>query len=138
MKLITDVEKEAKLVPGESMTVSSYTLTYENIDFYETESGVVVSTTLSVYNGDALIGRLVPEKYFHRSYQQPVTEVAIRSTPVEDLYVILIGWDESGTAFKVLVNPLVSWIWIGGGVFILGGLIALLPERRCPPQYAEG
>jgi cytochrome c-type biogenesis protein CcmF len=60
-----------------------------------------------------------------------VTEVAIRSTLLEDLYVILIGWEEDGTtAFKVLVNPLVSWIWIGGGVLILGGLFAFWPGRQ--------
>ncbi len=137
-----DVEKEAALKPGESMTIGRYTLTYEGIDHFETQSKTVVTTTLSVYNEGKLIGSLIPEKYFHRSYEQPVTEVAIRSTLLEDLYVILIGWDEDGTtAFKVLVNPLVSWIWIGGGVFVLGGLIAFWPERQklpAPKQTRTG
>lgn len=129
-----NVEKEATLMPGESMTIKNYTLTYENIDQYETQSKTVVTATLSVYNQGKLIGKLTPEKYFHRSYEQAVTEVAIRSTLLEDLYVILIGWDEDGTtAFKVLVNPLVNWIWIGGVVFVLGGLIAFWPDRRRLP-----
>ncbi len=129
-----DVEMEATIMPGESMTIKNYTLTYENLDNYETESKTVVTATLSVYNEGKLIGRLTPEKYFHRSYEQAVTEVAIRSTLLEDLYVILIGWDEDDTtAFKVLVNPLVSWIWIGGVVFVIGGLIAFWPERREKP-----
>ncbi len=129
-----DVEKEATLTLGESMTINNYTLTYENIDNYETESKLVVTATLSVYYQEKLIGRLTPEKYFHRSYEQAVSEVAIRSTLREDLYVILIGRDEDGTtAFKVLVNPLVSWIWIGGIVVVLGGLIAFWPERRQLP-----
>jgi len=124
---------------GESMTIKNYTLTYENIDYYQTESKEVVNATLSLYNQGKLIGRLTPEKYFHRSYEQPVTEVAIRSTLAEDLYVILIGWDEDDTAaFKVLVNPLVNWIWIGGGVLLLGGLIALWPERQELPAPASG
>ncbi len=128
---VYDVEKEATLMPGESMTIKNYTLTYQNMDSYETEDKTVVSATLSVHNGNRTIGSLIPERYFHRSQDQPVTEVAIRSTLVEDLYVILIGWDEDGsTAFKVLVNPLVSWIWIGGGVFVFGGLIAFWPDRR--------
>jgi len=132
------VEKEAALMPGESMTIKDYTLTYDNLDSYETESKLVVMATLSVYNQGKLIGKLIPEKYFHRSYQQPVTEVAIRSTLIEDLYVILIGWDEDGTtAFKVLVNPLVNWIWIGGVVFVLGGLIAFWPERRKLPAPGQ-
>jgi cytochrome c-type biogenesis protein CcmF len=133
-----DVEKEAVLKPGESMTIDKYTLTYDNIDQYQTQSKVVVTATLSVHNSNRLIGALIPEKYFHRSYQQPVTEVAIRSTAVEDLYVILVAWEEDGsTAFKVLVNPLVSWIWIGGGVLLLGGLIAFWPARRGSPVLKQ-
>jgi cytochrome c-type biogenesis protein CcmF len=98
----------------------------------------VVTATLSVYNDGELIGKLIPEKYFHRTYEQPVTEVAIRTTLVEDLYVILVGWDEDGTtAFKVLVNPLVSWIWIGGIVLALGGLIAFWPEQQKIPASEQ-
>jgi len=126
-----DVEKDATLEQGESMTINDYTLTYENLDSYETESKLVVTATLTVRNQGKLLGSLTPEKYFHRSHEQPVTEVAIRSTLLEDLYVILIGWDEEDTAdFKVLVNPLVNWIWIGGGMLVLGGLIAFWPERQ--------
>ena len=126
-----DVEKEATLMPGESMTIKNYTLTYENMDYYETQSKAVVTASLSVYNEGKLIDALTPEKYFHQSYEQPVTEVAIRTTPLEDLYIILVGWgDDGSTTFKVLVNPLVSWMWIGGGVLFLGGLVAFWPERR--------
>ena len=136
------MEKEATLIPGESIAIKNYTLTYDNIDLYETQSKLVVTATLSVYNHGKLIGKLTPEKYFHRSYEQAVTEVAIRSTPLEDLYVILVGRDEDGTAaFKVLVNPLVNWIWIGGGVFLLGGLVAFWPERKkllVPAQAKTG
>ena len=132
------VEKEATLIPGESITIKGYTLTYDNLDHYETQSKRVVTATLSVYNGEELIGKLVPEKYFHRSYEQAVTEVAIRTTLLEDLYVILVAWDEDGaTAFKVLVNPLVNWIWIGGVVFVIGGLIAFWPDRQKLPSLRQ-
>lgn len=128
-------EKEVTIAPGESMTINDYTLTYQNIDSYETESKTTVTATLIVENNGRLLGKLTPEKYFHRSYDQAVTEVAIRSTLIEDLYVILIGWeDDDTTSFKVMVNPLVSWIWIGGIVFTAGGLIAFWPERRKKPS----
>jgi cytochrome c-type biogenesis protein CcmF len=85
---------------------------------------------------------MVPEKYFHKNHESPVTEVAIRNSLVEDLYVILIGQDKDGrTAFKVLVNPLVDWIWIGGAVMCLGGLVAFWPDRRkllAPAATPEG
>ena len=129
-----NTENEAILKPGESMTIGNYTLTYESKDSYDTESKQVDTTTLSVYNHGKLIGQLTPEKYFSFGYEQTVSEVAIRTSLFEDLYVILVGWEEDdATAFKVLVNPLVAWIWIGGIVVVLGGLVAFWPERRRLP-----
>ena len=78
----------------------------------------------------------MPQKSIHLNYEQPVTEVAIHSTIVEDLYIILASGDPKGTtAFKVLVNPLVSWMWVGGYIFLLGGVIAFWSDRwRLPVQ----
>jgi cytochrome c-type biogenesis protein CcmF len=73
---------------------------------------------------------LNPEKNLHRGHDQPSTEVAIHSTLTEDLYVILAGHEGEVATFKVLVNPLVVWIWIGGGVMALGTILALSPDRR--------
>jgi len=57
--------------------------------------------------------------------------VAIRSTLREDLYVILVGVEDNGLAsFRLLVNPLVVWLWIGGGLLLLGGAAAWWPSRR--------
>jgi len=126
-----NVEKEALLLAGESMNIENYILTYNDISHTETKSKRVVSASVSIYNEGKLLDRLTPEVYFHEKHQQPVTEVAIRSTLAEDLYVILVGWNEEGAAaFKVLVNPLVIWIWIGGGVLVIGGLIAFWPGQR--------
>jgi cytochrome c-type biogenesis protein CcmF len=83
-------------------------------------------------------------KRFEGGGGEPVTEAGIwgRSLvetgsrmdpyliPVEDLFVILGGWTENGEAnFKVFVNPLVGWIWIGGVVMVVGSVIAFWPER---------
>jgi cytochrome c-type biogenesis protein CcmF len=69
---------------------------------------------------------------------QPVTEVAIRSTLREDLYVILAGWSNDNTAqFTIMIRPAVKWIWIGGGFLMFGGLIALWAPRREKPKTPE-
>ncbi len=131
-------EKEVTVVPGESMTINDYNLTFQSIDSYETESKTTVTATLVVEKGGRLLGKLTPEKYFHRSYDQAVTEVAIRSNLAEDLYVILIGWeDDDTTSFKIMVKPMVIWIWIGGIIFTAGGLIAFWPERRKKPSARQ-
>ena len=54
-----DAEEKATLMPGESMSVKNYTLTYEDTDQYRTQDRNVLSAVLSVRNGDRFIGRLV-------------------------------------------------------------------------------
>ncbi len=49
--------------------------------------------------------------------------------------------DPPPAAFRTLVSPLVSWIWIGGAIMILGALIAIWPSpearlRRVRSIYA--
>jgi len=127
-----DVETEATLAPGESATINQYTLTYEDMEIdHVGDTKAILRTTLTVYRSGKLVGELAPEKCFYMNFEQPVTEVAIRSTFIEDLYVILMGWDETGAvAYTFMVNPLVSWIWIGGFLFLVGGLVVFWPDRR--------
>jgi cytochrome c-type biogenesis protein CcmF len=96
--------------------------------------------TLSVAKDGVFVGSLNTERRLYLAQGQPVTEVGIRSSFLEDLYVILATLDEqvgSGTdprfhraTFQVLVNPLVPWIWYGGLILALGTLIALWPGTR--------
>jgi cytochrome c-type biogenesis protein CcmF len=101
-------EEEITLKQGESITINSYTLYYDDLSYSETASKEIVTATVSAQHNGNFIGMLTPEKYFHRVYEQPVTEVAIRTSPLEDLYVILAGWEQDETAiFNILVNPMV-------------------------------
>ena len=60
------------------------------------------------------MGSLAPQRNFHLAQQQPQSEVAIRTGPVEDLYVVVTSFDADGAAaIRAFVNPLTWWIWIG-------------------------
>jgi cytochrome c-type biogenesis protein CcmF len=132
-------EKEVSLSPGESTILNQYTLTYEDLQSRSTPSMYIMRATLSVQSSGQFIGQLAPEKFFHRSSEQPVTEVAIHSTLREDLYVILAGWSDDNTAqFKIIVRPAVKWIWIGGGFLMFGGLIALWAPGRAKLKTSRG
>jgi len=61
--------------------------------------------------------------------EQAMTEVAIRTTPREDLYLILSGMGEDGRAnIRVIINPLMMWMWIGAAVLTVGTVIAFWPQ----------
>jgi cytochrome c-type biogenesis protein CcmF len=52
---------------------------------------------------------------------QALTHVAITTTPIADIYSVLAQTNADGSAsFRVFINPLVTWIWTGGAIIILG------------------
>jgi cytochrome c-type biogenesis protein CcmF len=85
---------------------------------------------VEVFLGDQHLATLHPEKRLYKRQNQPTTEVAIRPTLRDDLYVVLGGYDEaSGLAtFQVFVNPLLSWLWIGGITLVLGTCLTMMPS----------
>jgi cytochrome c-type biogenesis protein CcmF len=124
-------EVQVTLAPGETVDVEGYTLEYEHLDTEETAAQQRFAATVHVQRGGRKVATLVPEKGFHWNVEQWVTEVAIHTTPKEDLYLILAGFEEDGlAAFRVLLNPLVVWLWIGGGLLLCGGLLAWWPSAR--------
>lgn len=58
---------------------------------------------------------------------EPTTEAGIRSGPLQDVYVELVTVSGDAADFRITFNPLVMWVWIGGAVMALGGLVALWP-----------
>jgi cytochrome c-type biogenesis protein CcmF len=121
---------QASLKTGESLKIKNYTLRFDALNTFPTAGMEKVVATLTVLNDNHLVGVVSPEKNLYRGQNQPTTEVAIHTNLKEDLYVILAGYDEDSATFRVLVNPLVFWLWIGGGIMMVGIVLIILPERR--------
>ena len=121
-------EQTVTLARGDSTTVHSYTFRYEDLSVLSATDKQRYVATLGVYLGAVRIGTLRPEKDWYANVQDYVTEVAIRTTLEEDLYVALDWIDKSGlTTFRFNVYPLVVWLWIGGGLLLVGTLVAIWP-----------
>jgi len=125
-------EQAARLRPGESVEVGEYRLTFNGLRERQEPGVRILEAQLAVEEDRALLGTLITDKRFYRGFErQPSTSVGIRTTPLDDLYVVLAGWETDGSAsLMVFVNPLVIWIWLGGIVAVAGGLVALWPESR--------
>ncbi len=80
-----------------------------------------------------VIDEIYPRRDFYYDSGQPVTIPGVRSTLVDDFYVILVDWKavtSEGATFKVYHNPLVQWLWIGAWVIIGGVVVASWPEKK--------
>jgi cytochrome c-type biogenesis protein CcmF len=126
------VEREQTLKRGESMTVGDYTLRLDGLTAGERPTHILVYANLAASRGGKPLAELTPGQRFYPNQQSPFASVDARYRPTEDLYVILSAFERDGSSatIKVLINPMISWIWIGGVIILLGVIVAVLPERR--------
>jgi cytochrome c-type biogenesis protein CcmF len=127
-----DQELEASLAPGESLSVSGFTFEFDEARDEIDIGREMLFADLTVHEGTRDLGTMSPGKFLYRTHpDMPTTEVAIRSTPGQDLYTILSSIDATGNAtVRVIVRPFVWWIWMGGLVALLGVFVAAFPSLK--------
>ncbi len=122
---------EAHLKPGEALVLDDYRFVFNGLEPGRKWNYEAVRAKIRVFKGGKDLGFLYPEKRFYTKQGQPTTEVAIRSGLVEDIYLILAGWNNDGSVTIVaIIDPLLQWIWIGTGVATFGAILAVVPRRK--------
>ena len=122
------IEKMTTLDVGDSTNIGDYKLTYVDLVLKQDNVKVSAVAAVSVSRNGNLIRTMYPSYDYWFGYKDHFAEVAVHTTPAEDLFVSLV-WTkydpkDKAATFRILVNPLIIWIWIGGGFFLLGGVVA--------------
>ena len=126
-----NLEETRLLRPGERWDVAGYTLEYRQARPVRHPHYAGAVARVALYRGEEPIGILAPEKRMYFQQEQPATIPAVASSLREDVYLIIAGLEpDQSASFKVYVNPLVNWIWIGGFVFVFGNTLILWPLRE--------
>ena len=128
-----EVERDVKMKPGDATSIGNLRFTLQEFKEvqgpnYRAVRGLVDVTDSA--RGDRLVARMEPEKRIYRVQTMPMTEAAIRTGLVKDLYVSL-GEPVEGGAWivRLYVKPFVDWIWGGCVLMALGGLLAATDKR---------
>jgi len=124
------LEREATLALKEHLTLGRYLIQFEGLKGEQQPTHFRVEGAFRVFHGGNEVGVLSPALKFFPTQQSPVGRAVHRSSISDDIYLILSGFSElnkNQATLKVLVRPLVVWIWIGGFVIVLGTLVAILP-----------
>jgi len=124
--------RERRLLPGQSMDVAGYHLTYRTIDPIQHDpnrtGGYAVLDVSGHWHGTLRTGDIT-----YTGFAETDRDVGIKTDwkRAEDVYVIADFVNGSQAVnFKVLVKPLVNLIWVAGIVFLLGSGVALWPDAR--------
>jgi cytochrome c-type biogenesis protein CcmF len=123
---------------GAVTDIGRYELRIADLQEGENDNYIWHKAVVAVSKDGREIGTLEPERRLYRASKQPTSEVAIRRRLNEDLYLNFAGMsdDNSKAVIQAYVFPLVTWIWIGYWVLLIGTLVCLVPPK-VRLQYAR-
>jgi len=124
--------REVRLVRGQSTQVSGYTVTFLGTEVDRSAQKTTKSARLRLERGDDVLGVYAPSISSFPNSSQGIGTPSVRTGLKEDVYLTLVSSpsESDRVTIGVAVNPMVLWLWIGGGVMALGTIVALMPVRR--------
>ena len=124
------VEKDVRLEAQGSYKVGDYDFTFSNIEKIKGPNYTATRATIDVsLEGEALVV-LHPEKRDYGPGTMPMTEAGIDAGFFRDLFVAIgepLG--NNAWSFRIYHKPFVRWIWLGGILMSIGGLLAAFDSR---------
>ena len=125
-------EREGTLKKGEAFTIGGTTARLADVWGRDEPQRSVIGATVDIEKSGRKVATVSPRMNFYPTSQQPVPTPDVRSTPLGDTYLNLMSFQQDGSSatIKVILQPLVPWIWLGGGIVCLGAIVAAWPTRR--------
>jgi cytochrome c-type biogenesis protein CcmF len=133
-------EREATLKPGQIMPVKGdLSVRVKQLWGKNEPQRQVVGADVEILKGGTVVGMLDPRMNFYTAQGgQPVPTPAVRSRLDGDIYLNLMAYEPDGSSatIRVILEPLVPWIWFGGLIVALGAVISAWPVSRRTAQRA--
>jgi cytochrome c-type biogenesis protein CcmF len=126
-------QTEVTLSRGQQVSFAGYSLRYEALRVVRQPQRIVDVAEVTVWRSGRFVGRVIPSLNTYPSApNDPIGTPSIRYGVFKDLYSSLMGFSGSGdqATFRFFLNPGVMWLWVGGGIVALGGLLAAWPGWR--------
>jgi cytochrome c-type biogenesis protein CcmF len=123
------------VAPGEAVALGGYEVRNDGVEVLSDPADAVarVGVTVTVLHGGSPVAVLHPELDVYRERGIVLPEASLRSTPFDDVQVLLRQADDDGRALLLVhVRPLVTWVWWGGLLVVAGGALSLSPSSRRP------
>ena len=132
------VQRDIAINPGETGSLGEYTFRYLGVSTFTYPDREEEVAEFEVYKDNTFVGIMRPFRAFYPDFNMTATRGAIRSTPIEDFYIVpsQSNADEQAV-FRVLINPMVWWMWASGPLLFLGVILALSPQRRAAPAVLK-
>lgn len=132
------VERDVRMKSGDSVDIHEYRFTFRDVKEVTGPNWRGGVATIGVTRDGKPETVLYAEKRYYNTAGSMMTEAAIDGGITRDLYAALGEELENGAwAVRLYYKPFVRWIWAGGLMMALGGLLCLFDPRyrkRVSPQ----
>lgn len=115
---------------GDSVIFAGYTLTFDYVDEHQLSDRLVTDAHITVRAGDEVLRTMAPRLNSFPGRPQAVGNPDVWSTPAQDVYVALGNLEPEQVTLNLFRYPLMSWMWVAGGMVAAGGFWALSGPRR--------
>ena len=123
------IENSFTFYQGEKKNVGDYTLEFDRLERSTQRNAQLTTVRINVYKENQKLTQLSPAKAIYPTDQQPMTEVSIYRTLLEDLYASVATINDDGSVtVNIYINPMVNFIWFSG-IFLLVGIIFSLAYK---------
>ncbi len=123
-------EQDRLVRVGETVQVREYGFELLALEDVQGSNYVGTKGVIQVYQNDKPLRMMYPEKRTYTVSGMPISEVALRPSLVDDLYVAMAEERaENAWAIRLYVKPFVRWIWLGGLVISFAALLSILDRR---------
>lgn len=114
---------------GEGIDIGGYRLKYKEIEDDYTYSDTKFTLKLNLYlnKGDKVVDILKPSMEIFRGWEEAYARGAVYSTFAKEVQVKWRKYDTStgSVTVDVYICPYIKFIWLGGGIVMIGTLITL-------------
>ena len=125
-----DQQRDVIMQPGEEYKIDDYEIIYLGTEEAMFSDRTEFTSIISVQKNGDYLTEMNPKRSFYPSFNMASTRAAIRSTPIEDFYVVPSeNMPDGSVGFRFMINPLIWWMWVAGPFVILGTLISLWPRN---------
>ena len=124
------VERDVRMKAGDSALIHDYRFTFEGVRDVAGPNWHSAKGTIVITRNNKPEATLKAEKRFYTTSGMIMTEAAIDAGITRDLYAALgEELDDGSWAVRLYYKPFMRWIWYGGGLMALGGILCMFDPR---------
>jgi cytochrome c-type biogenesis protein CcmF len=127
-----ETERDVRMDVGDVLNTGGYEFRFNGVTEEEGPNYVAGKGHVTISKDGKVVSELYPEKRMYNVSGMPMTEAAIDTGVLGDLYVSLgepIPDSDGAWAVRVYIKPFVDWIWAGCLLMSLGGVLAISDRR---------